>query len=517
MAATKTITQLLAEFPTGGPVGGITPAQAQDLIVTLGAMAGTYDLADYTSAGTTLAGATQITTYNARITSVPSGTGVKLQNVVGVVQNILNRGVNAVNVYPPSTSITLESLTPAGTPYQLGVGANMSIIVLDASTAIIQNVNTVAGGVPSIPIPYGMPIAAIALGNTTCGPNNPLTYRFQCPTTANLQSCRVFFQGGTGYSAGTGGTIRCNICPDDGTSNHSPVTGSPLSNNVDCIVNGTAGHSLGTSINGFNYELLTWSPAVPMVAGTIYHLVFTNVDAAPSTNYFSPDMLSAEVGSPLETLAGPFSPYWMHSYFSGSWVDRPYQPPIAQYTFSDGTVYGIGWTEADYKVSPPDFAILNPNQVRQVFAPTVNRTFTTLRFSCSGYDGANRPIVRIEDASAVAIPSGTGTMTVDPVFGNLGGASTAPYWFIFTFPAFTFLSGTTYRLVFTQTAGTLKTAGMRKGSTIANSPSGPFDSKVCFPDGWMEFSTNTGGAWSQTLAGVNGAGARQDDLQFMLT
>jgi len=72
---------------------------------------------------------------------------------------------------------------------------------------------------------YGSGIAADNLANKSVGSssNVVVSYRVRANHTVSLQSINLYLiPNKAGYAAGTGGTIRVTINPDDGTAAHNP-------------------------------------------------------------------------------------------------------------------------------------------------------------------------------------------------------------------------------------------------------------------------------------------------------
>jgi hypothetical protein len=123
-----------------------------------------------------------------------------------------------------------------------------------------------------------------AKGNLPIGGGNNAkqSVRFRASQSSGITGIRweIRRKDADGYSAGTRGTIRISIRADDGTSNHRP-TGSDLAS-VDVAGNADNGNADG------GYTILsTFSSPYTVTAGTLYHVVFTNVDADPAANFVS--------------------------------------------------------------------------------------------------------------------------------------------------------------------------------------------------------------------------------------
>lgn len=120
----KTDAALLAEMPTGGPAGGIIPADLQDLIVS--------KLSVYpnvvSAAGTTQGTATVLTEMFNIVTTVAAGAGVM---VTASYTKVWNGGANSLLVYPPSGA----QFDAVGTnlPVSVGFGGAIEIIMTSST------------------------------------------------------------------------------------------------------------------------------------------------------------------------------------------------------------------------------------------------------------------------------------------------------------------------------------------------------------------------------------------------
>jgi hypothetical protein len=126
----------------------------------------------------------------------------------------------------------------------------------------------------------GSLVQADALGNTVIGGSDhtQLSFRFRATWTGSVVGIRCYViknvNGRSGYSNGSGGTMRVALQDDSGGSRHVPV-----------------GHHLAAATfrpmdEGF-WPLVRFSKPAHVVAGHLYHVVFANVDPHPESNYVS--------------------------------------------------------------------------------------------------------------------------------------------------------------------------------------------------------------------------------------
>src|SRR6202049_629402 len=99
-----------------------------------------------------------------------------------------------------------------------------AVVVFSIVLLLIQLGCVVTGHAQS----YGAGLGADGLANTRLGPDGLMvSYRFLAKHTGVLEQIRIYLiPDHAGYAAGTGGTIRVTLHPDDGTSSHHPR--SPL-------------------------------------------------------------------------------------------------------------------------------------------------------------------------------------------------------------------------------------------------------------------------------------------------
>jgi hypothetical protein len=126
----------------------------------------------------------------------------------------------------------------------------------------------------------GSLVQADALGNTVIGGSarTALAFRFRATWTGSVVGVRVYViknvNGRTGYSAGDGGTMRVALHADSGGRRHVPAGGR------------LAATTFRPRDHGF-WPLVRFAEAGRVVAGRLYHVVFTNIDSRPASNYVS--------------------------------------------------------------------------------------------------------------------------------------------------------------------------------------------------------------------------------------
>jgi len=342
---------------------------------------------------------------------------------------------------------------------------------------------------------YGSAMGADSMGNQQVGgpssgdPNSQASYRFRAGQTSALKSIRIFIRTGTGYSGGTGGTLRMTVRPDDGTTNHYPTSTVLASTTF------TPGNS--NPIAGGPLPLITFGTPANLVAGQLYHIVFTNIDPAPRTNYVSVNALWIE--SPTTPRQPRYSDVdWAQLiYYSGSgWRLRPEAAPTMQLNYANGVSEGMGYMEVWSNGSQ---TISGSSQVREAFTVRgSNRSASTVSVRLRRTAGTAPLTVRLETGSGSLIEQ-----------GSISSVPTSSAWVTYRFATpRTLTAGQTYRLVFSTPSGTsFSIHSIREGSAYG------FNTNTYFTDGWAE--STTGGSWAQVQAPWGGSGG-QADLQFYL-
>jgi hypothetical protein len=143
----------------------------------------------------------------------------------------------------------------------------------------------------------GSLVSANSLANTRIGGpfQTALSFRFRAAWTGSVSGVRFYIvtnpSDRSGYSGGTGGSLRVTIEPDSGRR-HVP-SGEPI-----------ASQTIRTPNEGA-FPLVQFSQPAQVVAGRLYHVVFTNADPNPRENYVSVNaLLSRDDGGLRRGLTG---------------------------------------------------------------------------------------------------------------------------------------------------------------------------------------------------------------------
>jgi hypothetical protein len=342
---------------------------------------------------------------------------------------------------------------------------------------------------------YGSRWASDGLANTVIGPGQIQgDYRFRSTHAGTLAAIHTYWQNGSGYGAGTGGTYRIDLESDDGTSNHF-ASGKVLATTTELKPN-----------NLFVTEKFA-SPAT-LTSGALYHIVYTNIDNSPSANYTSLDMLWLQSGTtPSQptlpdtdwahlynegTVAAP-AWHWRHGTSEGDYM------PVLELVYGDGTIAGCGYMEV--WVDSSRKTVSGNSQTRETFTVSggdkIAASFSLRIRKDSGVDPLT---VTLQNGSGTKIESGTIPVTI---------FSSSDAWATYTFSTpRTLTNATTYSIV-------LSAPGTSSYSLfpIREGASYNFDPATYFSDGLAQFSTNNGSNWTN-WTDESGGPSVEGDLQF---
>jgi hypothetical protein len=406
---------------------------------------------------------------------------------------------------------TLSGLT-AGTTYHYRVkSTTLSGVSLTSGDHVFTTLDPIATPPPSPTTSdvYGPAVAADDLNNSQVGgsANQQVAYRFRAAQSSALKSINVYIIGAAhaGYGAGTGGTLRVGVFADDGTASHVP-TGGALAT-VDVSMSG---------VDTAN-KVITWGSPAILTAGTIYHVVFTNVDGSPTVNYVSVD------GTFNFEDAVPWQPAFANSDWAnltkqgpGAWTDergagRGTITPIADLTYANGSHQGMGYMETWGRGGSSGYDALGGTaKLRETITISGgNRSIGGGAIRLARSSGTGALTVRLEDSAGalieqVAIPA---TSISSAPKGGSSGHGEGQHWYGFSFQSSHVLAnGATFHLVLSTTAGTeYWTTIIRKGASYGYS--------AHFRDGHAQIAGD-GSTWTNVLAW--GSPSLEGDLQFYL-
>ncbi|HEY3348104.1 MAG TPA: Ig-like domain-containing protein [Nitrospirota bacterium] len=339
---------------------------------------------------------------------------------------------------------------------------------------------------------YGSGLSMFSMQNTTVGyPKNAVgDHRFIAGHTGSVASFKCYIQWNTqhaGYAGGNGGSYKVELRADDGTSNHFP------SNTV--LASTTFGNVFAKP-----FPLITFSAPAAVQAGQIYHIVWTNIDPSPSTNYVSINNFrcvptgGAAVPVPKQpTISDDFA---VLANYGVGWVVIPAVTPIFQLNYTDGYCGGIGYMES--RIGYPK-TISGASVVRETFTVSgAGQTVSSAAVRLALSSGSGNLIFRLEN--------GDGSV-IEEVPVPASAATAAQNWVKATFKSAHALSaGKAYNLVLKTDSGTAYSA-----YTIVRGTGYGFSPNTYFSDGYAQY--NTGSGWTGWSTSWD-KDEKNTDLQF---
>lgn len=310
---------------------------------------------------------------------------------------------------------------------------------------------------------YGSRWSMDGLTNLRIGPDGQVAVRFRAEHTGSVDKIVGQFLNDTnkvGYAAGTGGQVQMTLRTDDGTSNHFP-SGNILASYTET---NPSYASKGSIILTFPLN-----PNVQLTAGTLYHIVYTNTDPSPGSNYVSFDaMYTAKNTSPVQPTVSDID---LMTLWSGpSWQQNLHTTADYNVHFTDGYVQGTGYNETAAVGNPATetFTVSGGNKT----ALSISARGSGLTFSLTRADGT-------------VLASGPGSV------------ASYPDWMTYTFPQpITLTSGQTYNLTISGSVGHMLQKASRYG--MANP----------FPDGYCSANSGYDLQFYFTLNSVGSAGGQ---------
>jgi hypothetical protein len=346
-------------------------------------------------------------------------------------------------------------------------------------------------------------VAADSLANTRIGGpyGTVLAYRFRSGWTGEIQALRFYVitnpDGRTGYSGGTGGTLRIALAPDAGGRRRVPARRS------------LAAATLDPSSDDA-WPLVRFRRPARVVAGRIYHVVFTNLDANPRRNYVSVNaLLTQRHRDPAPDVPDDMAVLLSDSPNGGrkpgAWHSRSQRPgdryvPILEVVGGrTGQNLGIGYMEVWVNNPKP---IGGGAKVRQLISPVAATAVSGAWLRVRRRGDATAPLeLRLERAGGGVLAAGT--IPARRVRRD------APGWVHVRFDQTVPLDGSEQlALVATASARSAYEAfAIRKGTEFG------FDRRTVFDGGYAQFTE--GGSWTGWDQ-WGGRDLKTGDLQFAL-
>jgi hypothetical protein len=406
-------------------------------------------------------------------------------------------GTLAVMIRRRSSAATgRDRVTGARRPLMVA-GAALAVVLLTATCSAVSDRSSSAAAT-SGPHRTGSLVQADALGNTVIGGSDrtALAFRFRAAWTGSAVAARFYVitnvNGRSGYSSGNGGTMRVSLRADSGHAPHRPV-GREL-----------ASATFRPAAGGV-FPLVRFGDRAHIVAGRLYHVVFTNTDPDPARNYVSINGLFSE----SRLGRGPAVPSGMavleRDRGDGGWEPRRSSPhefylPILEIVGArDSQRAGLGYMEVwDPKPIGGDAGVRQLLRLPAGRAARVTGAWLRVRRD----DGSDAPLViRLARADGTALASATLAARSVPT-SDAG-------WVHATFAAPVSVAGGT-DLTLTASASQASSYSafpIRKGVDYG------FDTSTYFDAGYAQFNTGSGWlGWDQW----GGHDRHDSDLQFAL-
>jgi hypothetical protein len=377
---------------------------------------------------------------------------------------------------PGAHSVTVRVAGTVGRPW----------VGLDAFFSVTPTVTPTPSPTPTPPPPvtpgafYGT-LNMDALNNTQIGgPNSQVaSYRFRATQSSALTSVRAYvIVGPSDYSGGTFGTFRIQVQTDDGTASHLP-SGTVLATQNWTPVDGAG-------------RLITFASPATLRAGTLYHIVFSNIDSNPTVNFASVD------GTYMYHTLSPRQPGWpdidlynLVKAGAGAWDANPGDgkiTPIVALAYANGGTQGQGYIE-NWAIQAK--TINGPLRARETFTnsgPTITVSQVSVRLArVSGPSNLN---LRLETGANALIESGqvagSGTMPLLTNPGANGDQNATWVTYVFGTPR-TLANGSSYHLILTSPADTAYSIyPIRKGMDYG------YPSTTYFNDGKGQYDPGIG-------------------------
>jgi hypothetical protein len=357
---------------------------------------------------------------------------------------------------------------------------------------------------------YGPGFAFDAKNNHDIGPHGDISFRFKASTTSQILGVKPQWRSGPGYSGTVGnyGTINVSLRPDDGSGKPTEQILASVTVDMNSL--------LGTQWDDAMVRQVNFSSLYQVSAGSIYHIVFRNVHATPSTDYIAVNrMFYYEAPSTSGFLPlGRRQPHWPNSEFAslvrkpastGSWAESTRDVPMLDVIYENGVHDGNAYNNVQKESNYARY-IGGSNMVRERFTVTGgNKTVTKLWARVGRVSGTGLLNIRLETGptsmtgNGLLVTNGGGNAPGSGVIANWypkdvqeGSSGT---WCYVTLPIpVNLINGQTYSLVLSAPSDTqyITFVALDEQATDNNNPMESYS----FRDGRGEYSTNGGTNWS---------------------
>jgi len=427
---------------------------------------------------------------NYRITVPADAEASAAQTTANTATSASNADRVAINLERATATLMTRLLQTTDNRDVAAVAALIKTISLGShTTALVAEQVTVATppNTPTTPTAtagaiYGSGITADTIANTHVGgpiyniTGTQVSFKFTASSTDTLVSFLEWWKTQSpGYGGGTGGTIRMTLQTDNGSGLPS---GTILATQI--IVHPAQG-------------ILQYSFASPpsLTAGTVYHLVHTNIDLDPSVNFVSVNSLYCYGGTltPLNARFpdGELGQCIQHG--TEPWTVQDNYTPILQLTYSNGSTQGVGYNETGID----EYATINgaTHMARESFTVAggdrmVGAASVRLRRS----SGTGALVIRLETSGGALIESANVSATSIPI-SEPGKDNGGAVWVTAVFlTPHALVDGSSYNLRVSTDASTTYTL-----FSLRKAPGYGFTDKTYFGDG-SSLKTTDGSTWT---------------------
>jgi hypothetical protein len=348
----------------------------------------------------------------------------------------------------------------------------------NAYTSGDQTFTTQAAATPDLPglTTYGNGVNMAGLNNLRVGwsaSHRLVAMPFRARYSLALDQIRWYKEVGAGYSAGTGGSLRWWVYPDNGSGLPDFAATAKASSAVVAV--GTA-RQVG--------RLDTFTSATALVAGTIYWLVLENTESG-STNYVSWNCAHAWGGAdsvhPHRRWPGPadYRPVWGSRSTLQTIDSTPARwVPVHELRYTNGEYQGHSYMEIGHQTDLAHVGVVQASggrRIRQRFeheGADVIVNGVGIAMQRSSASTANLTAI-VRNSALVSLATATITGTGFPTGGTSAGSFRDPggdYERAALSGSVTLVAGNTYYLEFSTTGnGHFLCWGMRRGSNPADS------------------------------------------------
>lgn len=303
-----------------------------------------------------------------------------------------------------------------------------------AALSTYQVSNTFAQETKKPTILFGTNLATLALNNLTIGERWHYTraYRFRAQKSGSLSAIRVYWTydfSKAGYHSGTGGVIRVSIRPDDGSVSHLPSRTVLTTSNVKMNLcspeevaaagkrmDGPCGNDGQFNRDGvrMTFKPIEFKPGTYLKKGSLYHVVFENIDRDPTTNWVSLDGLFHPGGLSrlLNNLPPPDGLTVLSRSGTSKWDELSKTLPIMSIMLNGGeknkanggSEFGLGYIGGwgSWNLIP---AVTKIVSARQTFTTNQRRRITEVNIHLGHIEGDGSVSIELRDSKGRVLRS----------------------------------------------------------------------------------------------------------------